>query len=238
MTINYEKKVYSQNGEDGIIEVMVNHIKNPNKKFLEIGWGDGGANMTINLLKQGWGGVGVDQASPLPGTTDYEGLIHLQEYVYPHTCRKYLEYIPLDCDFFSLDIDSFDYDISKKLLESGFRPKTVCVEINKLFGITAVASFPYQDKSVSKKKLYRKTSYFGTSLEKFRRLWNQFGYVYFGYDSTATNAFFYHENTCNKIELPFRTDQQFPVQEDHMLTIINEHPYWGRNQQLIYGNNS
>jgi hypothetical protein len=234
MTINYEKKVTSQNGEDGIIEVMVTHIKNPNKKFLEIGWGDGSANMTTNLLKQGWRGVAVDPAVPASGTTDYEGLLHFQEYVYPHTCRKYLEHVPVDCDFFSLDIDSFDYDVAKELLELGFRPKTVCVEINKLFGITAVASFPYRDKSVSKKKLYRKISHFGCSLEKFRRLWNQFGYEYFGYDSSATNAFFYHYDTCNKIELPILSDEKFPVKEDQVLDIINGHPYWNQNQQLIY----
>lgn len=237
MILSYEERNTSQNGEDGIIRVMVNHIRNPNRKFLEIGWGDGSANMTTNLLQQGWGGVAVDQADPAPGTTDYAELLHFQEYVYPHTCKKYLEHVQLDCDFFSMDIDSFDYDVVKELLELGFRPKTVCVEINKLFGINVVASFPYQDKTASKKKLYRKTSHFGCSLEKFRRLWSQFGYVYFGYDSSATNAFFYHRDTCNKIELPILSDEQFPVQEDRVLDIINEHPYWRENQQLIYGNN-
>jgi hypothetical protein len=238
MGLDYEKRITSQNGEDGIIEVMVTHIKHPNKKFLEIGWGDGGANMTINLLKQGWSGVAVDQSVPAPGTTDYEGLFHFQEYVYPHTCKKYLKYIPKDCDFFSLDIDSFDYDIAKELLESGFRPKTVCVEINKLFGMSVVGSFPYKDKTIFKKKLYRKTSYFGCSLEKYKRLWKQFGYTYFGYDSSATNAFFYHNDACNSIELPILQDEQFPVKEDQVLDIINNHPFWRENKQLIYGSNA
>lgn len=235
MIIDYEKRVTSQNGEDGIIEVMVNHIKNPNRKFLEIGWGDGGANMTINLLKQGWGGVAVDQAVPAPGTTDYEELIHFQEYVYPHTCTKYLEPIPLDCDFFSLDIDSFDYDISKKLLESGFRPKTVCVEINSRFGPTVSASFPYVDKNLFKKKLYKKTSWFGCSLEKYRRLWKEYGYSYFGYDRTATNAFFYNTKSCNQIDLPILTDEQFPYKDDsEMKALISQHQFWNNNQDLIY----
>ena len=50
MIIDYEKRITSQNGEDGIIEVMVNHIKNPNRKFLEIGWGDGGANRRVQKV--------------------------------------------------------------------------------------------------------------------------------------------------------------------------------------------
>lgn len=234
MTINYEKKVYSQNGEDGIIEVMVNHIKNPNKKFLEIGWGDGGANMTVNLMKQGWGGVGVDSSTPIYNM-DYSNFKHFQEYVYPETCEKYLNYVPVDCDFFSLDIDSFDYEVAKKLLESGFRPKTVCVEINARFGPTAVASFLYVDRNLFKKKLYKKTSWFGCSLEKYRILWAEYGYTYFGYDSSATNAFFYHTESCNEINLPILSDEEFPYKDDQtMKYLISTHPYWNENQNLIY----
>ena len=236
MGLDYEKRITSQNGEDGIIEVMVTHIKHPNRKFLEIGWGDGGANMTINLLKQGWGGVAVDQSVPAPGTTDYEGLFHFQEYVYPHTCKKYLKYIPKDCDFFSLDIDSFDYDIAKELLESGFRPKTVCVEINARFGPNVVASFPYVEPKSYKKKLYRKTKEFGCSLEKYRMLWKEYGYIYFGYDSSATNAFFYHNESCNKIDLPILLDEIFPYKDDSaMINIIASHPFWHARKRLIYG---
>lgn len=235
MGLNYEEKITSQNGEDGIIKELVSVIKNPNKTFLEIGWGDGGANMTVNLMKQGWGGVAVDQMKPLPGTTNYPGLIHFQEYVYPNTCKKYLDYIPADCDFFSLDIDSFDYDVAKELLENGFRPKTVCVEINARFGPNAVASFPYVDKKEFKKKLYRKTSYFGCSLEKYRKFWEKYGYKYFGYDSSATNAFFYHKDYCNIINLPILTDDIFPYKDDTVMqSIISGHQYWNKRKSLIY----
>jgi hypothetical protein len=235
MPIDYEEKITSQNGEDGIIKKLISSIKQPNNTFLEIGWGDGGANMTINLMKQGWGGVGIDQSTPLPGTTNYRNFKHFQEYVYPDTCNKYLNYVSTDCDFFSLDIDSFDYDIAKKLLEVGFRPKTVCVEINAKFGPSAVASFPYIDKNKFKKKLYRKTSWFGCSLEKYRILWKDHGYTYFGYDTSATNVFFYHTNSCNQINLPILTDNEFPYRNDNeMKYLISTHPYWTENQDLIY----
>jgi hypothetical protein len=235
MGLSYEEKITSQNGEDGIIKELVSAIKFPNKTFLEIGWGDGGANMTINLMKQGWSGVGVDAADPLPNTTNYNNFKHFQEYVYPDTCKKYLEGIPLDCDFFSLDIDSFDYDISKKLLESGFRPKTVCVEINARFGPSAIGSFPYVDKGVFKKKLYRKTNWFGCSLEKYRVLWKNYGYTYFGYDSSATNAFFYHTESCNFIDLPILSDLEFPYKDDKtMRDLVAGHQYWVDKQELIF----
>jgi len=234
MGLHYEEKITSQNGEDGIIKELVSAIKNPNKTFLEIGWGDGGANMTVNLMKQGWSGVGVDAATPVCNT-DYEDFRHFHEFVYPSTCIKYLDYVPADCDFFSLDIDSFDYDVAKKLLENGFRPKTVCVEINARFGPNAVASFPYVDKKEYKKKLYRKTSHFGCSLEKYRMLWKEYGYTYFGYDSSATNAFFYHLDYCNKINLPILTDEEFPYKDDStMIGIISSHGFWSKNKNSIY----
>ena len=51
----YEKQITSQHGEDGIIEQMLNAIINPDKTFLEIGWGDGGSNMTWHLMMdKGW----------------------------------------------------------------------------------------------------------------------------------------------------------------------------------------
>ena len=128
----YEKQITSQHGEDGIIEQMINSIIEPNNTFLEIGWGDGGTNMTWHLMiDKGWTGVGVDAKEPRKGKDKFTSKFkHIKEFVYPHTCKKYLDLVPLDCDFFSLDIDSFDYEVAKVLMESGFRPKTVCVEIN------------------------------------------------------------------------------------------------------------
>ena len=55
--LHYEKQIYSQHGEDGIIEMMTNAIINPDKTFLEIGWGDGGTNMTNYLqYDKDWSG--------------------------------------------------------------------------------------------------------------------------------------------------------------------------------------
>jgi len=35
--LDYERGVYSQNGEDGIIDVLAKKIIDPKKRFLEIG---------------------------------------------------------------------------------------------------------------------------------------------------------------------------------------------------------
>lgn len=231
----YEKQITSQHGEDGIIEQMLNAIHTPrNNQFLEIGWGDGGTNMTWHLMtNQGWGGVGVDANAPKKGYDNFPAnFTHLQEFVYPDTCTKYLKMVPQDCDFFSLDIDSFDYEIAKNMMEAGFRPKTVCVEINKHFGANHYGSFPY---APHRKKLYHKLTRSGVSLRKYIDFWAHYGYTYFGYDSSCTNAFFYKTDQCNHIDLPILPLEDFPYQDDSVMREnIKGHFEWDDKAHIIF----
>lgn len=233
----YEKQITSQHGEDGIIEVMLDAINvHRDKTFLEIGWGDGGTNMTWHLMvQQGWSGVGVDAQAPKKGYDKFPpNFKHYQEFVYPNTCTKYLKDVPLDCDFFSLDIDSFDYEVAKTLLHAGFRPKTVCVEINKFFGANHHGSFPYMERV--KGKIYHKLHYSGVSLQKYKKLWEHYGYAYFGYDSSLTNAFFYRKDCCNDLShvelLPL---DDFPYQDDSVMKdTVSKLPNWNARRDEIF----
>jgi hypothetical protein len=229
----YEKQITSQHGEDGIIEQMINAIITPNKTFLEIGWGDGGSNMTWHLMvDKGWSGVGVDAKEPSKGRDKFPPQFkHMQEFVYPNTCTKYLNNVPLDCDFFSLDIDSFDYEIAKTLFAANFRPKTVCVEINKFFGSKDYGSFPFE---TPRKKLYHKLYRSGVSLQKYISFFNHYGYEYFGYDSSYTNAFFYKIDQCNKIDLPILKLEDFPYQTSQPMRDNLKDTFWEHKADLIF----
>jgi hypothetical protein len=229
----YEKQITSQHGEDGIIEQMLNAIINPDKTFLEIGWGDGGSNMTWYLMMdKGWSGVGVDAQEPKKGFDVFPPQFkHMQEFVYPDTCTKYLNVVPLNCDFFSLDIDSFDYEIAKNMFAANFRPKTVCVEINKFFGANHYGSFPFE---TPRKKLYHKLYRSGVSLQKYIAFFNHYGYEYFGYDSSYTNAFFYKKDECNKIDLPILKFEDFPYQSDIPMRENLKTTFWEDKFHLIF----
>lgn len=57
----HEKKIYSQNGEDGIIEFIFSKIGTTNKFFVEFGVGNGFECNTVYLLeKNGWRGLMMD----------------------------------------------------------------------------------------------------------------------------------------------------------------------------------
>lgn len=233
--LSYEKNIYSQNGEDGIIEVLVNSIKECKKIFLEIGWGDGSCNMTRNLIDRGWSGVGVDAAFIEPNSSLNlpKDFIYKNMMVLPNNLPSVFLDTPRDLDFFSLDIDSFDYDVSEWMLKNNFRPKVVCLEINYRFGNQSVASMPFKEKP-GKKKIYRKTSLFGCSINKYKELWETFDYSFFGYDSTLTNVFFYNNETVNNLNLPFHRLEEFPVKTDNMRQMLSEDIFWKNHLTEIY----
>ena len=57
----YEKKFYSQNGEDGIIDYIFSNIGTTNKFSVEFGVGNGFECNTVHLLeKKGWTGLMMD----------------------------------------------------------------------------------------------------------------------------------------------------------------------------------
>ncbi len=57
------QKISSQNDEDGIVLEIFRRIGTTNKRFVEIGVGNGFENNTYALLQQGWSGTWVEATS-------------------------------------------------------------------------------------------------------------------------------------------------------------------------------
>ncbi len=173
----YESKRWSQHGEDGIIKHLTGLIPNPNRQFVEIGAAWQECNSRA-LIEDGWDGVVYD-CGEVGG--------------FPNAIRKKVTHktVTLDIaepDFFSLDIDSYDYFVADALLRMGFRPKVVCVETNTF--IPEKQTVPFIEPFSRYKLQPRFGLYFGCSLEAWKHLWGKYGYTYLGMDSSYTNAFF------------------------------------------------
>jgi hypothetical protein len=233
----YESQTYSQHGEDGIIAVMTEAILDPNRFVFEIGWGSGKQNMSRCLMEQGWRGIGIDgahEAHPglhIPSTFQYRQL-----YVDPTRFDEAFSGVPKDMDFFSLDIDSFDYEVARWALDNGFRPKTVCLEFNQRFGPEVQASFPWAAPAPGRKKIvYNKHLFHGVSLAKYRALWQAHGYQYFGFDSSGVNVFFYDPGTVGDLSaLPRLHDHMLAVQTDLVRDKVLQDDYWRDRVTDIY----
>ena len=130
----YAKNIYSQFGEDGIIE------KIPNDNYcVEFGAWDGiHLSNTANLiLNKNYSAVLIEADAK-----KYEELIHNMVGRPVTMVNKYVTFdgentldnilkdttIPVDFDFLSIDIDGSDYFILESLRH--FKPKIICIEYN------------------------------------------------------------------------------------------------------------
>lgn len=184
MTLPYEKQVFSQNGEDGIIEFLLQYVTNTSNNFLEIGWGRGNQNCCRNLLvNKNFTGTGVD---PRKQKVKSPGLNFVNKYATLDNVEEMLGYEGLNPTVFSLDIDSYDWFLLREMLDKNFRPSIIVHEYNSLLGndkcYARLTSAPYD-----KRCLY------GASLPAYRLLLEN-DYRFVTCDSNGVNAFWLHKD--------------------------------------------
>ena len=233
----YEKRVHSQNGEDGIIEHLLFAINKPNKRCVEMGWGSDwkkhhmvllSVNCTQNLVQNhAYRCVAYDMKRQhrIPkNVTFYLGA------VVPKKVKEYLEHFPMDVDFFSLDIDSFDYEIMEGLINNGFKPKVICAETNRWFGYSYEFSMPY----VFAGK-YDKRQFHGVSYKKYRTYLESKGYKFFTLNSNGLNIFFYDptqldESKLSDVRLEYHPnlydDNPKVLTPERFIEISKQHEFW------------
>ncbi|UHA76009.1 hypothetical protein KIK04_11235 [Paenibacillus sp. 481] len=187
----YERKWFSQNGEDGIIEELFARIGTTNKMFVEIGVQHGLESNTAYLSRhKQWTGYMVE-ANPFY----YEQLCHnfaafrsvrpVHYFVDVLSVNKLFEAkdIPYKFDLLSIDIDGNDYWIWGALLE--YRPRVVVIEYNASFLPPKKMVVQYDPQFI-----WDGTSHFGASLSSLAELGRTMGYSLIGTESRGVNAFF------------------------------------------------
>jgi hypothetical protein len=139
--LDYKFNVYSQGGEDGIIDFIFRRINNDvnNGLFIEFGASNGLiCSNTRNLYEKGWTGIYIE--------SDKELFFNLLKNVDTNKVlclNKYIDFIgenTLDniidntkfknysFDFISIDIDGLDYQILKSI--NKYLPKVILIEVN------------------------------------------------------------------------------------------------------------
>ncbi len=193
----WEFSGFSQNGEDGIIEVLTRHLHEPNRYFMEIGASDGVENNTSWLaLACKYSGLMIEGN---PKTADWGkylitphnyGVEYVSMFVKAETIPQ-LESLAIhkNPDVFSLDIDGNDYYIAKTVLDGGFRPKVFIVEYNSAYGPEQSLTVKYRD-DFAVVNDYGKDLYYGCSIAAWRKLFSTFNYRFVSVDLRGVNGFF------------------------------------------------
>jgi len=187
----YERKVYSQSGEDGIIEEILRRVGIRNQFFVEFGVESGIECNCARLARvEKWAGLFLEGES-----TRFEQLARryepyprvrcIQTYVTSKNIERLLEEhaVPIEFDVLSIDIDGNDYWVWKAI--DHWKPRVVVIEYN--------ASHPPQEKWVMAENPEHRwdgTDYFGASLLSLVELGREKGYTLVGTNSLGVNAFF------------------------------------------------
>lgn len=137
----YCKNIYSQNGEDGILEQILKEFEIKNGTFCEFGASNGiTSSNTYNLIKHyNFSGIAIEsnKSRYQECVTNYRPFSHVQvfhgEVSYNdknNDLNAWLKRgnLPNDFDVLSIDIDCDDYYVWENLTE--FKPKIVILETN------------------------------------------------------------------------------------------------------------
>lgn len=182
----YEKKVYSQQGEDGIIEHIFNVIGTTNKFAAEIGVSVNFPECnTYNLATLGWTTFWFDiqmiDTSLIPSNAVFvnskitgDNVVEIFD-----NCS-----VPIEMDLLSIDIDSNDYHVREAL--DKYKPRVCIQEYNGCFDATQEYIMPRDDNYWP----ITANTIFGASLKSMEIQADRQGYDLVYCDNRGVNAFF------------------------------------------------
>lgn len=191
-----EYQVFSQWGEDGIIQFLIDNISLNNKTFVEFGVETyKQSNTRFLLVNNNWAGLVID------GSDENISIIKNDYTYYNYNLKAISAFITTDninsllvdngfsgeIGILSIDLDGNDYWIWDAINVA--KPTIVIIEYNYRFGIDIAVTIPYQE-DFDRSKSHHSMIYFGASLKALCLLAERKGYDFVGCCSNGVNAFF------------------------------------------------
>jgi hypothetical protein len=222
----HEFQVYSQSGEDGIIEEIFQRIGASNRTFVEVGAGNGLTNNTAFRLASGWTGLWLEgsptRAARIASTHEIaiaENRLKARHAVVTSENVESLlreAGVPEELDLLSIDIDGNDYWVWRSI--ASFRPRVVVIEYNASYPSYARWVKPYQADS-----RWDGSSFFGASLKSLELLGKEKGYSLVGCSFSGVNAFFVRDDcVAGHFCAPFNSENHY---EPARYFLIQEPPF-------------
>jgi hypothetical protein len=203
---DYEFKVTSQNGEDGIIQFLISKVPIENKVFVEFGVHDYLESNTRFLLKNNnWSGLVIDgsirnidyiKADPLYWRSNLKAEC---SFIDKDNINSIITQNGLmgDIGILSVDIDGNDYWVWESI--NCINPRIVICEYNAIFGTKAKVSIPY-DKSFNCYQAHYSALYWGASIAAFNHLAELKGYSLVGSNINGNNIFFVRNDLLGSLQ--------------------------------------
>lgn len=200
---DYEFKVFSQWGEDGILQFLTANLDIPHKTFIEFGVEDFfESNCRFLMMKDVWQGFVIDGSEKnMRRLRDayfyWRYPLHAKTaFITRENVRELLDESGFDKDLgiLSVDIDGNDYFVLEALDQ--WKPRIIIVEYNGIFGMKKPVSVPYKI-DFQRTKQHFSNLYYGASLPAFDHLLKRRGYALVGINRNGSNAFFVRRDILN-----------------------------------------
>ncbi|MBI4728156.1 MAG: hypothetical protein HY775_01430 [Acidobacteria bacterium] len=217
---DHECRLYSQNGEDGILLYLFSKAGVTDGTFVEFGIEAGVDNSTNLAVNFGWRGLLMDcsservetarafYAAALPGGSSSVRIV--QTLVTPDNINDLLASNGFfgEIDLLTLDIDGNDYWVWKAI--TAIDPRVAVIEYNASFGAERSITTAY-DPKFDRFEKHPSGFYHGASLRAMAALGNDKGYRLVGCDSQGLNAFFVRRDVALEIPEVSAEDAFFPI---------------------------
>lgn len=224
----HERKVFSQNGEDGLIYEIFRRIGTTNRHFVEFGASDGFENNTALLVRQGWSGLWIDASSNEVNAArehyrpevENGKLVILEDFITAENIEDLFRRgkVPEEFDLLSIDIDRNDYYVWEKI--SAYRPRVVAIEYNALYPPTMSWVIPYAPTAS-----WDGTSKTGASLKALEELGNKKGYALVGCCLAGVNAFFVRQDLLGDyFAQPYTAENHYEPARYNLNGFDSNHP--------------
>ncbi len=210
-----EFRVFSQFGEDGIIQRLIRHIPIRNRTFIEFGVEDfAESNCRFLMMNDNWRGFVMDGSAKqiervrkLPDLWKYD-LRAKAAFITRENVNDLLAMSGFDSDLgiLSIDVDGNDYWLLEAV--SVMKPRILIVEYNALFGSAGNITVPY-DGLFSKSRAHFSGLYFGASLGALAAAASRKGYSLVATESSGVNAFFVRNDLLGNGLVPHTVSEAF-----------------------------
>jgi hypothetical protein len=208
-----EVKVYSQWGEDGILDFLCEKLKISKPNVIELGSGDfQECNSRFLFENRNANIFAVDAREDLNSTVTRNNetwkshLFSKQTWITPDNINALIveanEIIGF-VDILSIDLDGNDFWVLKNADLRGIR--IVVVEYNPLFGSTFNVTVP-RDDAFDRTIKHSSGLYYGASIQAFIELLRIKGFTFIGTNRVGNNAFFVASEFDEMIPIRPRTD--------------------------------
>ncbi len=200
-----EFSVFSQWGEDGIIEWLVHNDPGSPTTFIEFGVESYVESNTRFLLQhRNWRGLVID------GDPDNVARIQADAISWRHDLTSVAQFVTTETinatfrnagfvdeiGILSVDIDGNDYWVWAGI--DSVNPRYVIVEYNAVFGDILPLSIPY-DPAFQRTRAHHSNLYYGTSIQALKHLAAEKGYSLLGTNTAGNNAFFARNDVYAKV---------------------------------------